>query len=105
MMLNVLSHYDVGALSELDRLHLFAEVCKQGYHHRDVLFGDAALAKVPVEHLLSDAWKAAAHGAIDMGRARPPRSTLRSPGRSRRAAPTRTRSISAWSTGTATRCR
>ncbi|MBE7248458.1 MAG: gamma-glutamyltransferase, partial [Actinomycetospora chiangmaiensis] len=49
MMLNVLSHYDVGALSELDRLHLFAEVCKQGYHHRDVLFGDAALANVPVE--------------------------------------------------------
>ncbi|SEH26943.1 gamma-glutamyltranspeptidase / glutathione hydrolase [Methylobacterium sp. 275MFSha3.1] len=72
MMLNVLSHYDVGALSDLDRLHLFAEVCKQGYHHRDVLFGDAALANVPVEHLLSDAWKAAAHGAIDMGRAREP---------------------------------
>ncbi|MCJ2123612.1 gamma-glutamyltransferase family protein [Methylobacterium sp. J-077] len=72
MMLNVLSHYDVGALSDLDRLHLFAETCKQAYHHRDVLFGDAALARVPVEHLLSDAWKAAAHGAIDMGRARPP---------------------------------
>ena len=71
-MLNVLSLYDVGALSELDRLHLFAEVCKQGYHHRDVLFGDAALANVPIEHLLSDAWKAAAHGAIDMDRAREP---------------------------------
>ena len=72
MMFNVLSHYDVGALSELDRTHLFAEVCKQGYHHRDVLFGDPSLATVPVEHLLSDAWKAAAHGAIDMGRARAP---------------------------------
>ena len=72
MMLNVLSHHDVGALSDLDRLHLFAETCKQAYHHRDVLFGDAALARVPVEHLLSDAWKAAAHGAIDMGRARVP---------------------------------
>ena len=72
MMLNVLSPYDVGALSDLDRLHLFAEVCKQGYHHRDVLFGDPALAAVPVEHLLSDAWRAAAHGAIDMARARAP---------------------------------
>ena len=72
MMLNVLSHHDVGALSDLDRLHLFAETCKQAYHHRDVLFGDADLARVPVEHLLSDAWKAAAHGAIDMSRARPP---------------------------------
>ncbi len=35
MMLNVLSHYDIAALSELDRVHLFAEACKQAYHHRD----------------------------------------------------------------------
>ncbi|MCE4225879.1 gamma-glutamyltransferase family protein [Methylobacterium sp. C25] len=72
MMLNVLSGYDVGALSELDRLHLFAEVCKQGYHHRDALFGDFDLANVPVEHLLSDAWHARARGDIDMARAREP---------------------------------
>lgn len=72
MMLNVLAHYDVGSLSDLDRTHLFAEACKQGYHHRDVLFGDPGFAAVPVEHLLSDAWTAAAHGAIDMGRARAP---------------------------------
>ncbi|KQO66041.1 gamma-glutamyltransferase [Methylobacterium sp. Leaf87] len=72
MMLNVLSHYDVGALSEVDRVHLFAEACKQAYHHRDALFADPVVAAVPVEHLLSEAWRASARGAIDMGRARDP---------------------------------
>ncbi|MEH3146319.1 MAG: gamma-glutamyltransferase family protein [Methylobacterium frigidaeris] len=72
MMLNVLTHYDVGALSELDRVHLFAEACKQAYHHRDALFADPVLNRVPVEHLLSDAWHAAARGAIDMARAQEP---------------------------------
>ncbi|MET0367242.1 MAG: gamma-glutamyltransferase [Methylobacterium sp.] len=72
MMFNVLAPYDVGALSDLDRTHLFAEACKQAYHHRDALFGDSDLAKVPISHLLSDAWHAAARGDIDMARAREP---------------------------------
>ncbi|RZK85552.1 MAG: gamma-glutamyltransferase, partial [Methylobacterium sp.] len=72
MMLNVLKPFDVAGLSDLDRVHLFAEACKQGYHHRDALFGDPALQGIPVEHLLSDAWQAAAHGAIDMARAQAP---------------------------------
>lgn len=72
MMLNVLAPYDVGGLSEIDRIHLFAEACKQAYPHRDALFGDADLAKVPVSHLLSEAWHAAARGDIDMTRAREP---------------------------------
>ncbi|NEU14378.1 gamma-glutamyltransferase family protein [Methylobacterium sp. BTF04] len=72
MMLNVLSHYEIGALSELDRVHLFAEACKQAYHHRDALFADPVLNAVPVEHLLSDAWRASARGAIDMARAQAP---------------------------------
>ncbi|MCJ2033890.1 gamma-glutamyltransferase [Methylobacterium sp. J-068] len=72
MMLNVLSQYDVGALSERDRVHLFAEACKQAYHHRDALFADPVVNAVPVEHLLSQAWQARAHGAIDMARAQEP---------------------------------
>ncbi|MGX7707498.1 gamma-glutamyltransferase family protein [Methylobacterium sp. Gmos1] len=72
MMLNVLTHTDVAALSELDRVHLFAEACKQAYHHRDALFADPVLNRVPVEHLLSEAWRASAHGAIDMARAQEP---------------------------------
>ncbi|MBX9932820.1 MAG: gamma-glutamyltransferase [Methylobacterium sp.] len=72
MMLNVLSHHDVGALGEVDRVHLYAESCKQAYHHRDALFADPSLNAVPVEHLLSDAWRASARGAIDMTRATAP---------------------------------
>lgn len=72
MMLNVLKPFDVAGLSDLDRVHLFAEACKQGYHHRDALFGDPALQAIPVAHLLSDAWQASAHGAIDMARAQAP---------------------------------
>jgi gamma-glutamyltranspeptidase/glutathione hydrolase len=37
-----LTHHDVARLSELDRVHLFAEACKQAYHHRDALFGSAS---------------------------------------------------------------
>ncbi len=72
MMLNVLSQYDVGRLSEVDRVHLFTEACKQAYHHRDALFADPVVNAVPVEHLLSQAWQAKAHGAIDMARAQAP---------------------------------
>ncbi|ACL58617.1 gamma-glutamyltransferase family protein [Methylobacterium nodulans] len=72
MMLNVLSGFDIGALSETDRVHLFAEACKQAYHHRDALFADPVVARVPVEHLLSEAWRASAQGAIDMTRAQAP---------------------------------
>ncbi|MFD0936485.1 gamma-glutamyltransferase family protein, partial [Methylobacterium trifolii] len=72
MMLNVLEPHDVAGLSDLDRVHLFAEACKQAYHHRDALFADPGLHDVPVAHLLSDAWRASAHGAIDMARAREP---------------------------------
>jgi gamma-glutamyltranspeptidase/glutathione hydrolase len=72
MMLNMLGADDVGALSELDRVHLFAEACKQAYHHRDALFADPVLAAVPVDHLLSQAWHARARGAISMGRAQSP---------------------------------
>ena len=72
MMLNVLKPFDVAGLSDLDRVHLFAEACKQGYHHRDALFGDPQMQAIPVEHLLSDAWQAAAHGGIDMARAQAP---------------------------------
>ena len=72
MMLNVLSHYDIAALSDVDRLHLYAEACRQAYHHRDAMFADPGLSAAPVEHLLSDAWRASARGAIDMTRATEP---------------------------------
>lgn len=72
MMLNLLSGSDVAALEETDRVHLYAEICKQAYHHRDMLFADPSAHPVPVEHLLSDAWRSQAHAGIDMSKAQAP---------------------------------
>lgn len=72
MMLNVIDSLDVGDLPEVERLHLFAEVCKQAYRHRDALFGDPAETSVPVEWLLSAEWSGRARQAIDPQRAGEP---------------------------------
>ena len=69
MMLNMLRHDDLASLSEVDRLHLLAEVCKTAYHHRDAHFADMPVHDVPVKRLLSDPWREAARGAIDARRA------------------------------------
>ncbi len=66
MMLNMLRHDDLAALTEVERLHLLAEVCKTAYHHRDAHFADMAVHDVPVKRLLSDPWRDAARNAVDM---------------------------------------
>ena len=73
MMLNMLRHDDVGSLDEVGRVHLFAEVCKVAYHHRDAHFADMTIHDVPVEHLLSDPWRDATRDAIDAARAGMPK--------------------------------
>ncbi len=72
MLLNVLSGYDIGAMSDVDRIHLFAEAGKQVYLHRDALFGDAAQVEVPVDYLLSSQWASRSRDHIDPDRAQPP---------------------------------
>ena len=74
MMLNVLSEsgLDIASLSDVDRIHLFAEIGKQAYLHRDALFCDPGQAEVPVAHLLSRAWARRQREAIDMARAGTP---------------------------------
>lgn len=74
MMLNALEGYDLSpeALNEADRLHLFAEINKQVYHHRDHLFADPMHNSVPVEELLSPEWAAYARSKVDMTKAAPP---------------------------------
>ncbi len=72
MMLNVLSGYDIGKMSEADRIHTFAEACKQVYLHRNALFGDPEQVKTPVEHLLSPEWADQARRHIDPARAQAP---------------------------------
>ena len=72
MMLNVLSGYDIGNMSDVDRIHIFAEAGKQVYLHRDALFGDPAQVETPVEYLLSAEWRELARRHIDPGRAQAP---------------------------------
>jgi gamma-glutamyltranspeptidase/glutathione hydrolase len=72
MILNVLSGYDVGNMSDVNRIHTFAEASKEAYLHRNALFGDPAQVTTPVEYLLSPEWQDRARRHIDPGRAQAP---------------------------------
>ena len=76
MMLRVFAGYDLGEgkLSDADRIHLLAETAKAAYAERNAVFGDPAMVKVPVEHLLSEEWARAVRAAIRMDRAGTPTS-------------------------------
>jgi gamma-glutamyltranspeptidase / glutathione hydrolase len=71
MMLNVLSGYDVGGMTDADRIHVFAEASKQTHLHRNKLFGDPSMENVPVDDLLSADWHRRARAQIDLARAQP----------------------------------
>src|SRR3954447_6840799 len=72
MMLNVLSGYDIGNMSDVDRIHIFAEASKQVYLHRNALFGDPAQVETPVDFLLSPEWRDLARRRIDPAKAQAP---------------------------------
>ena len=86
------------SLSEADRLHLLAEATKAAYQVRDDFIADPAQVEVDVERL----------PVGRLGRARAPRDPARpraaAATRGTAAPSTRTRSISARSIATATRC-
>jgi gamma-glutamyltranspeptidase/glutathione hydrolase len=71
MMLNVLSGYDVGGMTDVDRIHVFAEASKQTNLHRNKLFGDPSVEDVPVYYLLPADWHERARTRIDLSRAQP----------------------------------
>ncbi|MGF1514947.1 MAG: gamma-glutamyltransferase [Elainellaceae cyanobacterium] len=58
LMLNILSHFDLASLDPHgpERYHLMAEAARLAYRDRDRYIADPALAKVPVEALLSTAY-------------------------------------------------
>jgi gamma-glutamyltranspeptidase len=77
MMLNVLSGYDVGGMTDADRIHVFAEASKQTNLYRNKLFGDPSVEDVPVDYLLPADWHERARTRIDLSRAQP--AVFRSP--------------------------
>jgi gamma-glutamyltranspeptidase/glutathione hydrolase len=68
-MLNALARFDVAGLPEVDRIHLFAEICKLAYAERNSLIADPAFAEVPVTRLLSPGFAAELAGQVRMDRA------------------------------------
>ncbi len=70
MMLNVLSHYDIAALSELDRVHLFRGSLQAGLSPPRRALRRSGPQPGAGRAPAVGAWRASAHGAIDMARAR-----------------------------------
>ncbi len=72
LILNILTGYEPGKLSEADYVHLLAEATKAGYAARDTYIADPAQVDVPVERLLSRDYAEAVRKRIDMKRASAP---------------------------------
>ncbi|OJY40084.1 MAG: gamma-glutamyltransferase [Rhizobiales bacterium 65-9] len=70
----ILEGFDMSenAISEADRIHLFAEATKAAYRRRDLLVADPAFAPFDVNEVLSDAAIAALRKPITRDRALPP---------------------------------
>lgn len=71
VMARILDGFDLASpdLSEVDRIHLFAEATKAAYRQRDLYIADPAHMRHSVEELLSDAFIAALRDKIDMTKA------------------------------------
>jgi gamma-glutamyltranspeptidase/glutathione hydrolase len=66
MILRVLAGYDIGKLSDSDRVHLLAEATKAAYRARDAYFCDPAHGKLDAANFLSDAAIERVRSQIDM---------------------------------------
>jgi gamma-glutamyltranspeptidase / glutathione hydrolase len=72
MILRTLVGFDVGALSQADRIHLLAEATKAAYRARDAFFCDPAASKVDPAAFLADDYIGPIRSRIDMTRASEP---------------------------------
>ena len=72
MMLRLAEKLDLASQAEADRIHLLAEITKAAYLARDTYLADPRQAHVPVEALLSDAWRDAILPGINRDRAQAP---------------------------------
>jgi len=72
-MLNMLSHFDLAALTDADRAHLLVEVMRRAYRDRALYLGDPDVFAVPVERLTHPFYAAGLARDIDPDRATPSR--------------------------------
>jgi gamma-glutamyltranspeptidase / glutathione hydrolase len=69
IIVRTLAGFDVGALSQADRIHLLAEATKAAYRARDAFFCDPTTADIDPSSFLADDYIANIRGKIDMERA------------------------------------
>ncbi len=69
MILRTLAGFDVGALAEVDRVHLLAEATKAAYRARDAFFCDPAHGKTDPAYFLAEDYIGAIRKNIDFKRA------------------------------------
>jgi len=72
MILRTLTGFDVGTLSQADRIHLLAEATKAAYRARDAFFCDPATGNIDPAAFLADDYIGRIRARIDMGRASEP---------------------------------
>jgi gamma-glutamyltranspeptidase/glutathione hydrolase len=69
MILRTLEGFEVGGLSEADRIHLLAEATKAAYRARDAFFCDPAICKTDPAAFLAEDYIGAIRARIEMNRA------------------------------------
>ena len=72
MILRTLAGFDVGALAQVDRIHLLAEATKAAYRARDAFFCDPGTSKVDPAAFLAEDHIGLIRSKIDMSRASAP---------------------------------
>ena len=71
MMLNVPSGYDVGGMTDADRIHVFAEASNRRIYIGTSCSETPPVEDVPVDYLLPADWHERARTRIDLSRAQP----------------------------------
>ncbi len=69
-MLQMLEPFDLGKMSEADRIHVMVEAKRLAFEDRARFYADMAAAKVPLSGLLDPAYAAQRHRLIDRQKAR-----------------------------------
>jgi len=70
-MLHILQQFDLGRLSEADRIHLLVEAMRRAYRDRAQYLGDPDFVSMPLRRLLSPDYAAGLAAGIRLDRATP----------------------------------
>lgn len=69
--LNILAHYPLDEIDEIERIHLVVEALRRAYHDRSLFLGDPDFVSIPIQRLLSPYYAAGLQTTIRLDRATP----------------------------------